>query len=89
MLSAENSVHTQTESSAMEVLARIEDTRMGIKNDFRQGAKLETGGLPERGNGWYWKPTVPTKVIEDPALAQFCRTRLRFWRGALDNQGGD
>ena len=44
---------------------------MGIKNDFRQGAKLETGGLPERGNGWYWKPTVPTKVIEDPALAQF------------------
>ena len=33
-----------------------------LQDALDKGAKLETGGLPEPGNGWYWKPTVLTNV---------------------------
>ena len=33
-----------------------------LQDALDKGAKLETGGPPERGNGWYWKPTVLTNV---------------------------
>ena len=33
-----------------------------LQDALNKGAKLETGGLPEPGNGWYWKPTVLTNV---------------------------
>ena len=33
-----------------------------LQDALDKGAKLETGGLPESGNGWYWQPTVLTNV---------------------------
>jgi acyl-CoA reductase-like NAD-dependent aldehyde dehydrogenase len=33
-----------------------------LQDALDKGAKLETGGLPEPGNGWYWTPTVLTNV---------------------------
>ena len=33
-----------------------------LQDALDRGAKLETGGLPERVNDWYWKPTVLTNV---------------------------
>jgi acyl-CoA reductase-like NAD-dependent aldehyde dehydrogenase len=33
-----------------------------LQDALDKGAKLETGGLPEPGNGWYWPPTVLTNV---------------------------
>ena len=33
-----------------------------LQDALDRGAKLETGGLPERVNDWSWKPTVLTNV---------------------------
>lgn len=33
-----------------------------LQDALDKGAKLEAGGLPEPGKGWYWEPTVLTNV---------------------------
>ena len=33
-----------------------------LQDALDKGAKIEAGGLPEPGNGWYWPPTVLTNV---------------------------
>jgi len=41
-----------------------------LQDALDKGAKLEIGGEPQPGNGWYWQPTVLTNVDSSMRLMQ-------------------
>lgn len=41
-----------------------------LQDALDKGAKLEIGGAPQPGNGWYWQPTVLTNVDSSMRVMQ-------------------